>query len=70
MKKTMIALAALAVIGMGTAMAASRAYLDGYNSAVEGSGNTCDSYKNPQSEYNCNRGYVQGTSDMNNASGN
>ncbi len=62
----MIALAALAVIGMGTVMAESDAYKKGYSSAVEGTGNTCDSYRSTQNEYNCNRGYVQGTKDMSN----
>ncbi len=69
MKKMLIALAATAVLGMGTAMANTTSYQRGYSDAVEGNGNTCSSYSNSKTEYDCNRGYVQGTRDMNNASG-
>lgn len=70
MKKMLIALAATAVLGMGTAMADTNSYRRGYSDAVEGNGNTCNSHSySSQREYDCNRGYVQGTKDMNNASG-
>ena len=39
----------------------------------ECNGNTCNTYegtfRGSQNEYDCNRGYVQGKKDMNNASG-
>lgn len=73
MKKMLIALAATAVLGMGTAMADANSYRRGYSDAVESNGNTCNTYegtfRGSQNEYDCNRGYVQGKKDMNNASG-
>lgn len=70
MKKMLIAMAAIAVIGMGAAVADTRSYNRGYSDAVEGNGNTCNSYSsNSKNEYDCNRGFVQGTADMNRASG-
>ena len=69
MKKMLIALAATAVLGMGAAMASTSSYQRGYSDAVEGK-NTCGSHGyDSKNEYDCNRGYVQGTKDMNNASG-
>lgn len=64
MKKMLIALAATAVLGMGTAMAHSSAYNDGYKSGTNHADNTCDYSRNYQQEQ-CNKGYVDGYNAVN-----
>ncbi|MDE5776001.1 MAG: hypothetical protein K2H67_03865 [Treponemataceae bacterium] len=64
MKKMLIALAATAVLGMGIAVAESRAYNDGYTSGTNHAENSCE-YKNNRAQEDCNRGYVDGYNAVN-----
>ncbi len=64
MKKMLIALAATAVLGMGIAVAESRAYNDGYKSGTNHEDNSCNYTRNSQQE-DCNRGYVDGYNAVN-----
>lgn len=68
MKKMVIALAAMAFIGMGVAVASDYDYREGYNAAAIGNNNTCGT-SGSHSDYDCNRGYLQGTADRNAAYG-
>ena len=64
MKKMLIALAATAVLGIGIAVAESRAYNDGYKSSTNHEDNSCNYSRNSQQE-DCNRGYVDGYNAVN-----
>ena len=59
MKKMLIALAATAVLGMGTAVAESPAYNDGFKTGTNHADNSCNYHSNTNQE-DCNRGYVDG----------
>ena len=64
MTKMLIALAATAVVGLGIAVAESRAYNDGYKSGTNHEDNSCNYSRNSQQE-DCNRGYVDGYNAVN-----
>lgn len=84
MKKMLIVLAALTVMGAGFATAEaqnaapkepSTAYMHGYNKATKGGENTCESdykygsaSKKEKDRYDCNQGYRQAQADNNKSS--
>ena len=59
MKKMLIALAAMAVLGMGAAVAESKYYNDGFKSGTNHADNSCN-YKNNSHQENCNKFYLDG----------
>ncbi|MDE6774257.1 MAG: hypothetical protein K2J14_06485 [Treponemataceae bacterium] len=84
MKKMLIVLAALTVMGAGFATAEdqnatpkepSQAYMHGYNMAANGEENMCkrdysggSASQKERNRYDCYQGYFQGQTDKNNAS--